>query len=128
MKIVFLGAPGAGKGTQASQLADKLEIAHISTGEMLRGAVQAKTDLGKQVASIMESGQLVPDELIVSIIGERIAEDDCANGFILDGFPRTLAQAEALDGMLSDSSDKIDSVLLLDVEIPVLVERLRSRL
>ena len=128
MKIIFLGPPGAGKGTQAAQLADDLSIAHISTGDMLRSAVQSGSELGRQVEAIMNAGQLAPDELLVSLISARIGESDCKNGFILDGFPRTTAQAEALDDMLKQKGQDLDFVILLEVEVDELLERLRGRL
>ena len=128
MKIIFLGPPGAGKGTQAARLAADLSIAHISTGDMLREAVRSGSELGRQVEEIMDAGQLAPDELLVSLISERIGESDCRNGFILDGFPRTTAQAEALDGMLKEKDQNLDSVILLEVEVEELLERLNGRL
>lgn len=96
MKIILLGAPGAGKGTQAQFIMNKFGIPQISTGDMLRGAIKAGTDLGKQAKTLMDAGQLVPDDLIISLVQERVAQSDCAKGFLLDGFPRTIPQADAL--------------------------------
>ncbi len=127
MKLVFLGAPGAGKGTQAKLLSDELSLAHISTGEMLRAAVKAQTTLGKQVGDIMDSGQLVPDNLIVSLIKERVKETDCQQGYILDGFPRTVPQAESLAEMLSNQGESITSVVLFDVTEEDVLARLKHR-
>ena len=102
MRMVLLGPPGSGKGTQAARLTDHLKIAHLSTGDMLRAAVAAKTPVGLRAAEIMERGDLVPDEVVIGVIADRIAEPDCAGGFILDGFPRTVGQAEGLDALLAD--------------------------
>ena len=114
-RIVFLGLPGAGKGTQAKLHAANSDIAHISTGDMLRAAVNGGTSLGQRVKSIMDEGQLVPDELMVELIGVRIAEPDCAKGYILDGFPRTVAQAEALQKMLQGREQGLSAVVLFDL-------------
>lgn len=123
-RLIFLGAPGAGKGTQAKLLSEKFGLAHISTGEMLRAAVAEGSELGKKVASIMESGQLVPDALIVEIIKERISKPDCAKGYILDGFPRTVPQAQALDAMLGEQ--KV-TVVLFEVTTEDVEKRLANR-
>ncbi len=127
MKVVFLGPPGAGKGTQARLLAERKSIAHISTGEMLRAAVAAGTDLGKQVKDIIDSGKLVPDALMVALIEERVKAADCAKGYILDGFPRTVPQAEALATMLSATGVKLDAVVYFDVSESDLLRRLEHR-
>ena len=108
MRLILLGAPGAGKGTQAAFIKDKLEIPVVSTGNLLRSAMAHGTELGKKVESYMDSGSLVPDELVIDLVKERIAQDDCAKGLIFDGFPRTVAQAEALDQVM-----KVDGVIFL---------------
>ena len=123
MKLILLGAPGAGKGTQAELLCQKLEIPSISTGNMLREAMANGSELGKQVKSYMESGSLVPDDVILSIVAERVLEPDCKNGFILDGVPRTLAQAEALDA----KGVVIDHVVSLEVADELIVGRMSGR-
>ncbi len=125
MKLLFIGPPGAGKGTQAQRVAERLGIAHISTGDMFRAQVAAGTELGRRVEAIMKAGDYVPDEVTVAMLGERIAEPDAAEGFILDGFPRTLGQVEALDRLLG--SDGLDRVVVLDVPEDELVRRLLSR-
>ncbi len=127
MKVVFLGPPGAGKGTQAKLLAEKKQLAHISTGEMLRAAVQEGSPLGLQVKDIMEGGKLVPDELMVGVIEDRIKKPDCKNGYILDGFPRTIAQAKALEEMLGKSGAKLDAVVTFDLDEKVVIARLEHR-
>jgi len=124
MKLMLLGAPGAGKGTQAQFIIEEFHIPQISTGEMLRNAVKAQSELGKQVKSIMDSGELVPDSIIIDLVKERISKSDCANGFILDGFPRTLAQAKAL----KDQNIMLDAVIEIDVPDEVIVERMSGRL
>lgn len=125
MKLLFIGPPGAGKGTQAGRVADRLGIPHISTGDMFRHHVAAGTELGKQVKAIMEAGGYVPDSITVAMLKERIAEDDAAGGFILDGFPRTIAQVEALDELIGE--DGLDKVVLFRVDNDVLVERMLAR-
>ncbi|HEX5599612.1 MAG TPA: adenylate kinase [Hyphomicrobiaceae bacterium] len=127
MNLILLGPPGAGKGTQAATIAASRGLIQLSTGDMLRAAVQAGTELGKKVKPIMESGQLVPDELVIGIIDERIAQPDCENGFILDGFPRTLPQAAALDELLEKRNKQLDLVIELKVDDAVLIERISGR-
>ena len=127
MKIILFGPPGAGKGTQANLLINKFDIVQISTGDMLREAVKNNTEIGKTVKKIMEDGELVSDNLIISLISDRIIEKDCSNGFILDGFPRTLAQAKALDEMLSAKNIHIDHVLQIDVDERLLLHRIEKR-
>ncbi|OOF64359.1 adenylate kinase [Rodentibacter sp. Ppn85] len=123
MKIILLGAPGAGKGTQAQFIMKKFGIPQISTGDMFRAAIKADTELGKQAKALMDEGKLVPDELTVALVKDRIAQPDCANGFLLDGFPRTIPQADAL----KESGVKIDYVLEFDVPDEVIVERMSGR-
>jgi adenylate kinase len=125
MRLIFLGAPGAGKGTQASYLCGKYGIPQISTGDILRKAVQEGTELGKQAKSIMEAGALVPDDIIVQMVRERLAQPDCQKGYILDGFPRTIPQAESLDTILGQSG--IQLVMLFDVPQSIILQRLTSR-
>ena len=127
MQIVFIGPPGAGKGTQAEQLIEKYKLAHLSTGDMLRAARDAGTEVGKKANEYMSSGQLVPDEVIVAIIEERLAGSDCQQGYLLDGFPRTIAQAEALDAMLQQKGTSLDVVLELKVPEEELFTRLAGR-
>ena len=122
MKLVILGAPGAGKGTQAGLLADRLGIPTISTGNLLRAAMQQGTDLGKQVKEAMDAGKLVSDELIIQLVKERLGQEDCANGYLLDGFPRTLAQAKALSGFA-----KIDGALSIEVSDSEIEHRMEGR-
>ena len=127
MRIVFLGPPGSGKGTQAAQLAKRLGVPAISTGEILRDAVRRKTTLGQKAQSIMETGELVPDQLIVDLIAERLAQPDARGGFILDGFPRTLAQARAFETMLSGNGVALSAVLNFSVPEALLTERMLGR-
>ncbi|BAU24059.1 adenylate kinase [Caldimicrobium thiodismutans] len=127
MNIVFLGPPGAGKGTQAKILIEKYGIPQISTGDMLREHRAKGTELGKKAQEYMDKGQLVPDEIILGMVKERLSQADCAKGFILDGFPRTVAQAEALDKILSEMGKKLDFALALVVPDELLVERLTGR-
>jgi len=116
MKIVMLGAPGAGKGTQAKMIAEEYAIPHISTGDIFRANVKGGTPLGMEAKAYMDRGELVPDELTVRILLDRVAKDDCANGYVLDGFPRTIPQAEVLDSELAKMNDRID--FAIDVEVP----------
>lgn len=127
MRLVFLGPPGAGKGTQAKKLSAKESIAHISTGDMLRQAVASGTDLGKKVQSVIESGQLVSDDLMIALIRDRLGKDDCKKGYILDGFPRTVVQAEALDVLLSERKEAISVIIYFDVSEEDIRERLQNR-
>jgi len=127
MIIIMMGPPGAGKGTQAVRLAQRLAIPHVSTGDMLREAVKKGTPLGLEAKSFMEKGALVPDEHIIALIKERITETDAREGFILDGFPRTVPQAEALDKMLTQNKKQIDKVINIDVVDKVIVDRLSGR-
>lgn len=127
MNIVLLGAPGAGKGTQAAKLVAEFGTPHISTGDMLRAAVKAGTPLGKKAQSYMNAGELVPDEVIIGLVTERLSEPDTQKGFILDGFPRTSAQAVALDAELSCLNRPLDAALLVDVKFDVIIKRLTSR-
>lgn len=127
MNIVLLGAPGAGKGTQAAKLVEKYGFAHISTGDMLRAAVKNQTPLGLEAKKYMDAGDLVPDEVVIGLVKERLQNEDTANGFILDGFPRTSTQAVALDSELSTLERPLDAALLVDVKKEVIVKRLTSR-
>ncbi|MGV2976521.1 adenylate kinase [Roseibium alexandrii] len=127
MRLILVGPPGAGKGTQAARLVEKYGIPQLSTGDMLRAAVAAETPVGLQAKAVMDAGGLVSDDIVVGIIRDRIAEDDAKKGFILDGFPRTLAQAEALDDMLSENSLKLNAVVELRVDQTKLVGRIINR-
>ena len=122
MNMVFLGPPGAGKGTQASRIAEKYAIPHISTGAMLRDAMAEGTEMGKQAKSYVESGKLVPDEVVIGIVSDRLAKDDCRKGFLLDGFPRTVPQAEALEGFAA-----LDLAVNVDVTEDIIVARIAGR-
>ena len=127
MKIIMLGAPGAGKGTQAKMLADKYEIPHIPTGDIFRANIKNETELGKKAKEYMDKGLLVPDELTVNLVVDRIKQDDCSKGYILDGFPRTIPQAEALDKALSDLNDKLDYAINVEVPDENIVKRMSGR-
>lgn len=127
MNIILLGPPGAGKGTQARMLEEQFGLVQLSTGDMLRAAIKNKDPLGLAAKALMDKGELVPDALIVRLIEARIAQPDCAKGFILDGFPRTVPQAEALDTMLAEKSMKLDSIVELKVDEAKLVERVAGR-
>ena len=127
MKIILMGPPGAGKGTQAEKLVELYQIPHISTGDMFRKAQKDGTELGLKAKEYMEQGQLVPDEVTVGIVRERLAEADCKDGFLLDGFPRTVQQADALDGILKDLGMVLDRVINIEVDKAFLVDRLTGR-
>ena len=127
MKIVMLGAPGAGKGTQAKMIAEKYTIPHISTGDIFRANIKEGTPLGLEAKSYMDQGKLVPDELTVKILLDRVAKDDCKNGYVLDGFPRTIPQANVLKGALAKQNDKIDFAINVDVPDENIVRRMSGR-
>ena len=127
MNLIFLGPPGAGKGTQAKAIINQYSIPQISTGDIIRAAIRGGTELGKEFKSYTDAGKLVPDDLVNRMVEDRLAQDDCKPGFLLDGFPRTVAQAEALDGMLEKMGRKMDHVLLLEVDDSVLLERITGR-
>ncbi|MGM0847183.1 MAG: adenylate kinase [Bacillota bacterium] len=127
MNIVLMGLPGAGKGTQAEKIVEKYGIPHISTGDMFRAAMKEETELGLKAKSFMDKGELVPDEVTIGIVRERLSREDCHKGFLLDGFPRTVAQADALESILSDLGKKIDYVINIQVEKEALMERLTGR-
>ncbi|MBL4786217.1 MAG: adenylate kinase [Cohaesibacteraceae bacterium] len=127
MRLILLGPPGAGKGTQATRLVTKHSIVQLSTGDMFRAAISNQTGVGKEVKSIIDRGDLVPDSLTVRLISERMDEDDCENGFILDGFPRTIAQADALAGLLAGKGLKLDAVVELKVNEKILLGRIEKR-
>ncbi|MCF6094819.1 adenylate kinase [Microaerobacter geothermalis] len=127
MNIVLMGLPGAGKGTQAERIVDEFQIPHISTGDMFRSAVKEGTPLGLEAKSYMDKGHLVPDEVVIGIVKERLGKDDCERGFLLDGFPRTVPQAEALDRTLQELNRSIDAVINIDVNRDALLARLTGR-
>ncbi|MCB8836857.1 adenylate kinase [Aurantimonas sp. VKM B-3413] len=127
MRLILLGPPGAGKGTQAQRLIDQYAIPQLSTGDMLRAAVAAKTEVGVKAKEVMDAGHLVSDEIVNAIVAERIAQSDCANGFILDGYPRTLKQADAVEAMLRDRNLTLDHVIEMRVDDEVLITRVAGR-
>jgi adenylate kinase len=127
MRLVFLGPPGAGKGTQAAMVSERLGVPQISTGDILREAVRRKTELGAKAKAYMDAGELVPDGVMLSLVEERLAESDCSEGFVLDGYPRTLPQARALDEVLSRGKQRIDAVVVIDVADDEVVRRLSRR-
>ena len=127
MNLVLMGLPGAGKGTQAERIVEKYGIPHISTGDMFRAAIKEGTDLGLQAKSFMDKGDLVPDEVTIEIVRKRLSKEDCNQGFLLDGFPRMVAQAEALENILASLCKKIDFVINIDVDKEILMERLTGR-
>jgi len=127
LRIILLGGPGAGKGTQAVKLKEHYKIPHISTGEVLREARAAGTELGKKAAEYMDAGKLVPDSIILGIVGEKLDMPDMKNGFLFDGFPRTIPQAESLDSMLKSRSEAIDAVVSIEVQDKIVIDRLLKR-
>lgn len=127
MKIIMLGAPGAGKGTQAKQIAAKYQIPHISTGDIFRANIKNGTELGKKAKEYMDQGLLVPDELTCDLVMDRISQDDCENGFVLDGFPRTIPQAEALDAALTKIGESMDYAIDVDVQDESIIKRMSGR-
>lgn len=127
MRIIMLGAPGAGKGTQAKQVAAKYQIPHISTGDIFRANIKGGTELGKKAKAYMDQGALVPDELVVDLVADRIKQDDCREGYVFDGFPRTIPQAEALDKALEEMGSKIDYAIDIDVPDENIVNRMSGR-
>lgn len=127
MNLILMGLPGAGKGTQAEQIVAKYNIPHISTGDMFRAAMKAETEMGLQAKSFIDKGALVPDEVTIGIVRERISQEDCVRGFLLDGFPRTVAQASALEEIMKDLGKKIDYVLNINVDSGLLLKRLTGR-
>ena len=127
MKLIMLGAPGAGKGTQAKRIADKYKIPHISTGDIFRANIKGGTQLGKKAKSFMDQGMLVPDEITIGMLMDRIKEADCANGYVLDGFPRTIPQAESLTQALSDMGTAIDYAINVDVPDDNIISRMSGR-
>jgi len=127
MRIILLGAPGSGKGTQAQKLVDQFNIPQVSTGDLLREAVSSGTDLGKRAKTAMDAGELVSDDIVLGMIRERLARPDADNGFILDGFPRNISQAQSLDGLLEELGAPLDSAVLMDVDFDVLLKWLTGR-
>ena len=127
MKIVMLGAPGAGKGTQAQRIAERFGIPHVSTGDIFRANIKNQTELGRQVKAIIDAGQLVPDELTIGMLMDRIHEDDCADGYVLDGYPRTIPQAESLTEALAKTGEAIDYAINIDVPDEHIIDRMGGR-
>lgn len=127
MKIIMLGAPGAGKGTQAKKIADKYSVPHISTGDIFRANIKEGTELGKKAKTYMDQGLLVPDDLVVDLVVDRVQQDDCTNGYVLDGFPRTIPQAESLDAALEKLGEKIDYAINVEVPDENIVKRMSGR-
>ena len=127
MKVIMLGAPGAGKGTQAKMIAEKYGVPHISTGDIFRANIKGGTELGQKAKSYMDKGELVPDELVVDLVVDRVNQDDCTKGYVLDGFPRTIPQAEALDAALEKMGQKIDYAIDVDVPDENIVKRMGGR-
>ncbi|MBE6046951.1 MAG: adenylate kinase [Clostridium sp.] len=127
MKIVLLGPPGAGKGTQAKSISNRYSIPHISTGDIFRKNISENTPLGVEAKSYMDNGQLVPDEVTINMVKERLKEDDCKNGYLLDGFPRTVSQAEALEAFLNERNESLNTSLLIDVPTEFILERMTGR-
>ncbi|GAA0116393.1 adenylate kinase [Clostridium senegalense] len=127
MKIILLGPPGAGKGTQAKSISNKYSIPHISTGDIFRKNISEKTPLGIEAKSYIDKGQLVPDKLTIDIVQDRLEHEDCKNGFLLDGYPRTVSQAEALKNFLSEKGEKLDTALLIDVQKEFIIDRMTGR-
>lgn len=127
MKIIMLGAPGAGKGTQAKRIAEKYNIPHISTGDIFRANIKNGTELGKKAKTYMDKGELVPDELVVDLVVDRVAQDDAKNGYVLDGFPRTIPQAEALDAALAKIGEKMDYAINVEVPDSNIIDRMGGR-
>lgn len=127
MKIIMLGAPGAGKGTQAKMIADKYDIPHISTGDIFRANIKEGTELGNKAKTFMDKGLLVPDELVVDLIVDRLSKEDCKNGYVLDGFPRTIPQAEALDKALEEIGEKVDYAINVEVPDTNIISRMSGR-
>ena len=127
MKIIMLGAPGAGKGTQAKKIAEKYNIPHISTGDIFRANIKEGTELGKKAKTYMDQGLLVPDELVVDLVADRLTWDDCTNGYVLDGFPRTIPQAESLDAVLAKKGEKMEYAIDVDVPDENIVNRMGGR-
>lgn len=127
MNLILLGPPGAGKGTQAELIIERYNIPHISTGDIFRAAIKEGTPLGVKAKSYLDSGQLVPDEIVIGIVQERLKQNDCKNGFLLDGFPRTIVQAEALEGFLKGLNRKISAVINIEVDFEILMTRITGR-